>query len=298
MTSAPTGVTASSRPRARRPGSIRLINTGLVEILGRRRLTRYLVGANLKRTHADTLFGQLWWILDPLLQMAVYIVLVTVIFARKTPDYPLFIFAAILPWKWFQSGLTDATVSVTTRQGLIRQIQFPKIILPTSAVVAETVSFAFGLIALAIVYLFYRDRVTPWLLLLPVVAAVQFLFTIGVAIILSALNAFLRDIQNIERHVLRLWFYLSPGLYSLATIEPDHKLVQTLLHLNPFAVLFDSYRAIIWGYEVRVGDQIVDLPPGPPDWAGLLVLTGFSLVLLLVAIAIFKRAEPSFAKIL
>ena len=113
--------------------------------------------------------------------MAVYIVLVTIIFQRPTPDYPLFIFAAILPWKWFTTTLNDATLSVTGRQSLIRQIQFPKIVLPSAAVIAGTWSFLFGLIALGIVYLFYLDRLTPWVLLMPVIAAVQFLFTMAVA---------------------------------------------------------------------------------------------------------------------
>jgi ABC-type polysaccharide/polyol phosphate export permease len=298
MTSVPTEAIASSDRRRGRTNAFALVRTGLSEVLGRRRLARYLVGADLKRTHADTLLGQLWWILDPLLQMAVYIVLVTIIFNRQTPDYPLFVFAAILPWKWFTTTLSDAATSVTGRQSLIRQIQFPKIVLPTASVVAGTVSFVFGLIALGIVYLFYRDRLTLWLLLMPVVAAVQFLFTIGVAIMLSAMNAFFRDIQNVLRHFLRLWFYLSPGLYSLGTVGGSHKTVQTLLHLNPFAVLFDAYRSIIWGTETTVAGKVVYFPPGPPDWFGLVVLSGFSCLLILFGVYIFKRAEPAFARIL
>ncbi len=297
MTSPSTEAIASPRPR-RRPTALALIRTGLSEIFGRRRLTRYLVGADIKRTHADTLFGQLWWILDPLLQMAVYIVLVTIIFDRKVPDYPLFVFAAILPWKWFTTTLNDATLSVTGRQSLIRQIQFPKIVLPTASVVAGTFSFAFGLIALGIVYLFYIDRVTLWLLCLPVIAAVQFLFTVGLAILLAALNAFFRDIQNVLRHFLRMWFYLSPGLYSLSTIAGSHKIIYDILRLNPFAVLFDSYRAVVWGTEVVVDGTTTYLPPGPPNWLGLLILTGVSGLQLLVAILVFKRAEPAFARIL
>ena len=109
MTSVPTEAIASSDRRRGRTNAFALVRTGLSEVFGRRRLTRYLVGADLKRTHADTLLGQLWWILDPLLQMAVYIVLVTIIFNRQTPDYPLFVFAAILPWKWFTTTLNDAT---------------------------------------------------------------------------------------------------------------------------------------------------------------------------------------------
>lgn len=286
---------ASPRPRRQRPGAIGLIRAGLSELIGRRRLTRYLVGADIKRTHSDTALGQLWWIIDPLLQMAVYIVLVTIIFQRPTPDYALFIFAAILPWKWFTTTLNDATLSVTGRQGLIRQIQFPKIVLPSSAVIAGTWSFLFGLIALGIVYLFYLDRLTIWVVCIPVIAAAQFLFTMALGILLSSLNAFFRDIQNVLRHALRLWFYLSPALYSLSIIASGHPSIYALLKLNPFAVLFDSYRSVIWGSEPSSG---VYLPPGPPDWLGLLVLTGFSGLLLLFAILIFKRAEPAFARIL
>ncbi len=85
--------------------------------------------------------------------------------------------------------------------------------------------------------------------------------------------------------MLRLWFYLSPALYSLDVIAKSHPQLYTILSLNPFAVLFDSYRAVTWGTS-------------PPDWFGLALLLVFSLGLLLVAIYIFKRAEPAFARIL
>ena len=254
-------------------------------MLGRRRLTRYLVGAELKRTHADTAFGQLWWIFDPLLQMAVYYVFVTIIFDRPTPDYPLFIFAAILPWKWFSTTLNEATVSITARQSLIRQVQFPKLVLPTSAVVAGTVSFVFGLIALAIVYTFYLDRLSLWVLAIPVIGAVQFVFTLAMGILFAALNAFFRDIQNVLRHGLRMWFYLSPALYSLDKLSAAHPTLGAIMAFNPMSILFTSYRSVT--YDTRA-----------PDWLGLLGLLGFSAVLLLVAVYIFKRAEPAFARIL
>jgi ABC-type polysaccharide/polyol phosphate export permease len=298
MTSPSTEAIASPRPRRRRPTAVTLIRTGLSEMLGRRRLTRFLVAADLKRTHADTLFGQLWWILDPLLQMAVYIVLVVVIFARQTPAYPLFLFAAILPWKWFSTTLNDATLSITGRQTLIREIQFPKIVLPTASIVAGSFSFIFGLVALGVVYLFYLDRVSINLVFLPLIAAVQFLFTLGLGILLSALNAFFRDIQNVLRHFTRLWFYLSPGLYSVGAIAGSHRDVANILRLNPFAVLFESYRAIVWGTETVVNGKPVYGPPTAPDFLGLLALTGFSILLIFFAVLVFKRAEPAFARIL
>jgi ABC-type polysaccharide/polyol phosphate export permease len=288
MTSTPTEALASPRASAQRSGVFGLAARGFRDIVERRRLIRYLVGADLKRTHADTIFGQLWWVFDPLLQMAVYVVLVTVIFDRGTPDYPLFLFAAILPYKWFSTTVLDATMSIVNRQSLIRQIQFPKVVLPTAAVTAGTVSFAIGLVALGIVYLFYLHRLTPWVLLLPVVAAVQFVFTLALGIGLAAMNAFYRDVSNVLRHILRLWFYLSPGLWTLygehAFIAENHW-ARPFLMLNPFVHLFESYRSVTWGM-------------GPPDWLGLLAVLIVSVVLLVLALILFKRVEPAFARIL
>jgi ABC-type polysaccharide/polyol phosphate export permease len=285
MTGQTAGAIAPPRPRAGRPGPIRLVRTGLADIFGRRRLLRYLVGAELKRTHADTAFGQVWWILDPLLQMAVYFVLFAVMLNTNIPDYPLFLFAAILPWKWFSTTLSEATLSITSHQSLIRQVQFPKLVLPTSATLAGTVSFGFGLIALGIVYLFYLDRLSIWVVCLPLIAAVQFILTLGLGILFSALNAFFRDVQNVMSHALRLAFYLSGALIPLDTIKLSHPELYAILSLNPFAVLFKAYRAVTYGTTA-------------PDWVGLSLVLLFSLALLGFAIYVFKRVEPAYARIL
>ena len=274
---------ASARSKASPSGLIGLALGGIRDIRARRNLVRYLVSADMKRTHADSLIGQVWWILDPILQMAVYWVMVSVIFQKKTPDYALFLFAAILPWKWFSTTLNDSALSVVGRQGLIRQLPFPKIVLPVSTTVAGTVSFGYGLIAFAFVYLGFLDRLSFWVLTIPLIAAVQFVFTLAMAIMVSALNAFFRDVQNILAHGLRLWFYLSPALWSMEQIQ--NPTLQKLMLLNPFTTLFESYRAVTWGTTA-------------PNWTALGVLLVVSLVFLVLSIAMFKRVEPAFARIL
>jgi len=281
----PTEAIASPRPRAKKPGPIALVRTGIGEMIGRRRLTRYLVGSELKRTHADTAFGQIWWILDPLLQMAVYFLLFAVMLHTNIPDYPLFLFAAILPWKWFSTTLNEATLSITGHQSLIRQVQFPKVVLPTAAVVAGTISFGFGLIALGLVYVFYLDRLSLWVVCLPLIAAVQFVLTLALGMLFSALNAFFRDVQNVMSHALRLLFYLSGALIPLDSIATSNPTLYAILSLNPFAVLFKSYRAVTYGTT-------------HPDWAGLAIVLVFSVALLLGSIYVFKRVESAFARIL
>jgi ABC-type polysaccharide/polyol phosphate export permease len=266
-----------------------LVIDGLREIWSRRRLTRYLVQADLKKKGADTLLGNLWWILDPLLQMLVYVVLLTIISKSTKPDYPLFVFGAILPWKWFTSSIGDGIVAVTAQEKIIKQMQFPKLVLPVAAVVSGIVNFAFGLIPLiALLLIFYPDRLSAQLVFLPIVALVQFVFTIALSTLLSAINVFYRDVGNLVRHLLRLWFYLSPALYSadqITNITGRSKALNLLFTLNPFSPLFESYHNMTY-------DNL------PPTWGPLALVLIASLVMCSVAVYFFKRVEPMFAKVL
>jgi ABC-type polysaccharide/polyol phosphate export permease len=282
-------VPASFRSSAVRPGPASLVWGGFQEFVSRRRLIRYLVQADLKKKGADTLLGNVWWIVDPLLQMLVYVVLVSVIFQRRQPDYALFVFAAILPWKWFTSSIGDGTAAVVSMERLIKQINFPKIVLPVASVFAGVANFFFGLIPLAgLMILFYPHRISIWLLAIPAIALVQLLVTLPLAIVLAALNVFYRDVGNLSRHLLRLWFYLSPAIYGVELIDNVANKVPIagkLMELNPWAVLFTAYHDAI--YETR-----------SPNWLLLALLAAASIPLLAIAIFIFKRVEPSFAKVL
>lgn len=290
----PVGAAPGARPAAtaRPPGFrelfrqlrfVRLVDRGLTDLRTRGRLLQYLVGTDLKRTHADTVIGQLWWLIDPFFSMAIYSILVTVVFQKQIPDAPLFLFAAILPWQWFQTSLVDATTSVTARGNLIRQIQFPKIVLPAASTLAGAITFTFGLISLALLYLLYPGRLSPWLLALPIIAAVQYVFTLALAILFSGVNAFYRDIQNLLRHATRVWFYASPAIYSVSALKGS--VFGYVLALNPFTYILTSYRNVAY-YGT------------PPDFIGLAAVLLISLVILVFSIWVFKQVETGFAKIL
>jgi len=279
------------------PSSLTLLRQGITDILSRRRLIRYLTAADMKKRGSDTILGNLWWILDPLLQLVVYVIFVSIIAARPAPDYPLFIFAAIVPWKWFSAVITDASSSVLTAGLLIRQIAFPKIVLPLSTASAGVVGFVWGLVPLGALILLHPHRLSLMLIWFPVIAAVQFVFTLAGAVLVSAANVFFRDLGNALGHVLRLWWFLSPGLFSLQNLEntvfvKNHPIVGTLAGLNPFAVLFEAYRAVIYGTADGKG------LPHPPDVLALFYLLVGSLVFLALSIMLFKRVEPEFAKVL
>jgi len=280
---------AAFRTSATRPGPVGLLVEAVSDLRSRWRLIRYLARADLKRKGADTFFGNLWWVIDPLLQMAVYVILVTVVFERTTPAYPLFIFAAILPWKWFTTVVTDSISSVTGQERLIKQIQFPKIVLPAASMIAGIAQFLFGMIPLAaMLVIFYTDRISPALVFIPVVAVVQLVFSTGLGLALAALNVFFRDVGNLARHVLRLWFYLSPALYgadTIASLGEKHPTIVSLMKLIPFYAILESYRdAIYYGRA--------------PNFALLGAVLAGSVILLVVGTIFFKRLEPSFAKVL
>ncbi|HYK95360.1 MAG TPA: ABC transporter permease [Candidatus Dormibacteraeota bacterium] len=276
--------------------ALTLLSEAIREVASRRRLIRYLVQADMKKRGSDTVLGNVWWILDPLLQMAVYLVFVSIIARSQAKDYPLFIFAAILPWKWYSSVVADSTTSVVRQGQLIRQIAFPKLVLPIATATAGVVGFAWGLIPLIGVMFLYPDRITPMLLWVPVIAVVQYAFSIATAILLSALNVFFRDLGNVAGHVLRLWWFLSPSLYSLATFEnlkfvQDRAYLKVVFRLNPFSILFEAYRSVIYG----TSDGGL---PVPPDVVSLVALFLVSVVLIGLAAIFFKRVEPDFAKVL
>jgi ABC-type polysaccharide/polyol phosphate export permease len=280
---------ASFRSSSVRPGAISLVQGGIREVLSRRRLISYLVRADIRKAGADTLLGNLWWFLDPLLQMLVYVIFVGIILQRRTPDYPLFVLCAILPWKWFDSTIKDGVSAIVSRERLIKQIYFPKLVLPVSTTMAGVVSFAFGLVPLlAITVLFYPKNLSAWPVLVPIVMAVQLVFSLSLAIFVSAINVFYRDVGNLSRHVMRMWFYLSPALYPadlVKEIAKDNPIIGDLFALNPWTVLFGAYRDLFFYGQA-------------PHWSSLGILGLVSVGLVLIAIYVFKRAEPAFAKVL
>ena len=281
---------ASFRSSSVRVGAFALVRDGIREVISRRRLIAYLVRADLRKSGSDTLLGNLWWFMDPLLQMLVYVIFVGIILQRGSlPDYPLFVLCAILPWKWFSSAVGDAIGSIVARERLIKQIYFPKLVLPVASTMAGVVSFLFGLVPLfAIVLIFYNSRASAWMLLIPIVAFVQLVFTLGVGLFVSFANVFYRDVGNLSRHLLRMWFYLSPALYPpqfVHSLTKDNPALGVIFELNPWTVLFGAYRALIYSGEA-------------PEWRPLALLLLASLVLVLFGVYFFKRAEPSFAKVL
>ena len=219
MSSGDAAVTIRQSPGG--PSSLTLLRQGVTEILSRRRLIRYLVQADMKKRGSDTVLGNLWWILDPLLQLVVYVIFVTIISRNgRHPDYPLFIFAAILPWKWFSPVITDATSSVVRAGEADPPDRVPEARPAASRRDRRRRRASPGA----------SSRSVALLLLHPDARSASCSSGSRSSPPSSSCspspspsssppaNVFFRDLGNALGHVLRLWWFLSPGLYSLDTL--------------------------------------------------------------------------------
>ena len=246
----------------------------------RRELLYYLVTSELKAEHKNKALGFLWSFLDPLLLMATYILLVVVIFDRGGPQFPVLIFCAIVSWRWFTSSLSAAIASITSKRSVVQTTRFPLMVLPLAGVVTGLVDYLAAFVILVPLLFAFDATFTVHVLWLPVLIVVQLVLTIGAALICAVLGTYLTDLKNILQFLLKLGFYLSPILYSVADTVPERFKVYYML--NPFAALIESYKNIL----------IRGMPPS--EYMG--IAAALAVVVFLVGFWYFAREEHKLVK--
>jgi lipopolysaccharide transport system permease protein/teichoic acid transport system permease protein len=319
---------AAFRSSNDRPGPIALIRNAAIDVWSRRRLIRYMVRADVKKRGVNTVLGNVWWVLDPLITMLIYVLVMTVIFQRSTPDFPLFLLSAMVPFKWFTATIGSSTSAVSGKQSLIKQILFPKIILPVTNSLSQIVSFMFGMGVLLFVWFFaYHDHVTWQVVWLPLLMVVQYVFMLGWTFILSAVSVFYRDVGIVIGHFMRLLFWISPILWSFMEVAGRGARLQVGLEgierqiglptgilfgaisLNPMSIMMEMYRKVVYGELTRDGrydpltgqfdeGTLVWTDAVPPDFEMLAIIFFSGIVFILIGTIVFKRLEPAFAKVL
>jgi lipopolysaccharide transport system permease protein len=214
----------------------------------RRHLLKVLITSAVKRQNKNNVLGYIWWLLDPLLFLAVYYLVVAVVFKRGGANQPfiLFLLCGLLPFKFFSQSATQSVTSLSRAEPMIKSISFPKMVLPLSVVFTNFVYFFCGMAVAVFAAVLYGNRFQTWpnwnYIYLPVVMAVMIMFTTGLSIIVSVLSIFFADLKNILTHILKAWYFASPGLYSLDRL-PDK--IRPYAILNPLAGIMNGYREII-----------------------------------------------------
>jgi ABC-type polysaccharide/polyol phosphate export permease len=220
------------------------------EILKYRQLIATLVTRELKARYRGTILGFLWSFLNPLLLMVVYSIVFGIImparwpqFEGKTVYYSIFLFTGILPWAWFSSSMLESANVLIIYGNLIKKIKFPLEALPIMVVVTNMIHFILGLPILILFYLVFGKPLTLWVLLLPFVVLIQFIFTMGFVFFISALTVHFRDLKDILSNLLTLWFFATPIIYPF---DSPHILergwVKWLLWTNPMTHIIEAYQ--------------------------------------------------------
>jgi ABC-type polysaccharide/polyol phosphate export permease len=212
-----------------------------------RALVRSLVSRELKARYRGSVLGFLWSFVNPLLLLLTYTLVFTVILPNRQPDiqpFFLFLFCGILPWTWFQASIAEASGVIIAGGNLIKKVLFPAEVLPAVTVLANLAHFLLGL-PILVVFLALQGKLAWTALLLPLPMLVQLVLTLGLALFLSALTVHFRDIQSILTHVLHLWFFATPVIYSYAAI-PEGSLLRQALRLNPMTHVIVTYQQMLF----------------------------------------------------
>ena len=212
-----------------------------------RALVQSLVSRELKARYRGSVLGFLWSFVNPLLLLLTYTLVFTVILPNRQPDiqpFFLFLFCGILPWTWFQASLAESSGVIIAGGNLIKKVLFPAEVLPAVTVLANLVHFLLAL-PILVAFLALQGRLSWTALLLPLPILVQLVLSLGLALFLSALTVHFRDIQSILTHVLHLWFFATPVIYSYAAI-PEGSLLRRALRLNPMTHVVVTYQQMLF----------------------------------------------------
>ena len=253
----------------------------LADVRGYRELLYFFVWRDVKVRYKQTVIGIAWVVLQPLLSMGVY----TIFFGRlaKLPSdglpYPVFYFAALVPWTYFASALQNATNVVVENQRVITKVYFPRLILPLSSVVSGLVDFSVAFIVLILMTLSFRFTPGAAMLWLPVFILLAIATALGIGLWLSALNALYRDVRYVTPFLVQFWMLASPVAYPSSLVPAKWR---WLYGLNPMAGVIEGFRWALTGH-------------GQSPGALLLASTGAVLLLLLGGLLFFQRMEGTVA---
>jgi lipopolysaccharide transport system permease protein len=253
------------------------------EIWNYRELLYFLTKRDIKVRYKQTVLGGLWAVIQPAFTMLVF----TLFFGRlaKMPSdglpYPIFVYAALLPWTYFANAVSASGNSLVGSANLITKVYFPRIVVPASAALAGLLDFFIALFVLAALMIYYQFLPGWSILLFPFLVALTFLCAVGVGLWLSALNVQYRDIRYAIPFLIQVWMFVSPVIYPVSLVKGNY---QWLLALNPMGGVIHAYRASLLGHQ-------------PIEWSLLALSTLIIVTLFLGGLYYFRRMEKVFADV-
>lgn len=260
-----------------------VLHLGLAELWEYRELLYFLTWRDVKVRYKQTALGASWAILQPLATMVVF----SLFFGRlaKLPSegvpYPLFSFAALVPWTFFANGLTQSANSVVLSQNLVTKIYFPRLAIPIATVLAGAIDFVLAFVILLGLMLFYGTMPTLQALWVIPFSLLALVTALGVGFWLSALNVQYRDVRYVVPFLVQIWLFATPIAYPSSLLSEPWR---TLYALNPMVGVVEGFRWALLGTHTS---------PGPM----ILVSSAMALVIAIGGALYFRRVELTFADV-
>ena len=256
----------------------------LKEIWAYRSMIQSLVHKDLRGRYQASVLGFLWTFIVPLCQLGVYTVVFQYILHRNDIDkFYLYLFVGLIPWNFFSACLTGGSSCIIQQQSMVNKIYFPREVVPVAYVTSSFVNMLYCEVVVIAVALFSGVPFSiPGLLCLPLVMAVEYIFALGVTLIMSAVDVYFRDLEHILGIIAMAWMFMTPIMYSIDGMSDK---VQTLFRLNPMTGIVQAYRDILYSGKV-------------PDFANLAISFGTGVVLLLIGFVVFGKLKRRFSEVM
>lgn len=251
------------------------------ELYNYREMIFSLVRRDLKGRYKGSVLGFMWTFLNPLLQLAVYTMVFSVIMRNGIKDYYLFLFVALVPWIFFSSCLAGGASSVWAQKELVKKIYFPREVLPIAYVTSQFVNMLLSFVVIFGVILVSGKGVNlTAILCLPIIMLVEYILALGIALIASAVNVYYRDVEYVLGIVAMAWQFLTPVMYS---IDQAPQQIQWVFSLNPMTPVIIAYRDILYYKEVPQLETLISA-----------VICGG--VVLIIGMLVFGKLKKRFAE--
>jgi lipopolysaccharide transport system permease protein len=260
------------------------VSLKLRELWEYRELLYFLTWRDIKVRYKQTVLGAAWAVIQPFLTMVVF----SLFFGNlaKVPSdgipYPIFSYAALVPWTFFANGLSMSSNSLVASANLIQKIYFPRLVVPIASVISGVVDFILAFVVLLIMMLAYGIIPTVNVIYLPLLLLLSLATSLGVGLWLSAMNVQFRDVRYVIPFLTQFWMFATPIAYSSSLIED--KTLRALYGLNPMVGVIEGFRWALLD---------TDTAPG----AAMIVSTVTAVFLLVSGLYYFRRMEKTFADV-
>jgi lipopolysaccharide transport system permease protein len=248
-----------------------------------RELLYFLTWRDIKVRYKQTVLGAAWAIIQPFFTMVVF----SIFFGKlgKIPSdnipYPIFAYAALVPWSFFANGLNQSSNSLVTSANLVKKIYFPRLIIPISSVISGIVDFVLAFIVLIVMMAYFGIFPTWNVLWLPLLLLLAFITSLGTGVWLSAMNVEFRDVRYIVPFVTQFWLFATPVAYPSSLLSEPWR---TIYGINPMVGVVEGFRWALLG---------TDTSPGP-----IILVSSLAAMSVLISGAFyFRRMEKTFADV-